>query len=198
MTTADGLNLALVVVTIVYAVLTYRILKANRASVQAMQDQSETLSRPYVAVGIALEADNPIFYLTIENTGQTTAQDVELSIDKPFYKFGEKREDHNVAALNVFNRPISAFPPRSKIVIALAQGFVIFGHPEDNDVCPHTFCVTARYTFGTRRVEERTAIDLSAWLHTDVHQNALVRKMGDVTKALDRIEKAIATLSVRP
>ncbi len=60
-----------------------------------------------------LEPDNPIFYLRISNVGKTAANDLKLSLDKPFYPFGEKKEDNNLAECFAFKNVITSFPPGS-------------------------------------------------------------------------------------
>jgi len=191
MTTADKINAVLVFITAVYAWLTYKILKANQRTVAAMQEQTESMSRPYITATITLEPDSPVFYLRIQNTGKTSATDLSLSISRDFYKFGEVTDDHNLARLSLFNRAIDSFPPGSEVVVSLAQGFVVFGFPEDNPTCPHSFTISASYSFGLKRVTEHINIDLRPYLHTDVPQDALIRKMKDLTTALGKIEKAI-------
>ena len=49
------LTTLLVIITGVYAYLTFRILEANRGSVAAMKTQVEAATRPYVIVALAPE-----------------------------------------------------------------------------------------------------------------------------------------------
>ena len=122
---------------------TYRILRANEKIVEAMHEQAVAVGRPYVIVGPVLEVDNPIFYLRVSNTGNTAAQNLRLTIDKPFFKFGEKGERNNLATFSLFNQPIESFPPGSEITFSLAQGFKVFAGDTKNRDMPHTFSITA-------------------------------------------------------
>ncbi|PXX92762.1 hypothetical protein DIT71_06190 [Marinobacter vulgaris] len=64
-----------------------------------------------------LEADNPIFYLTIYNSGRTSARNLKLTLDKSFHKFGEKKPGSDLADCTAFTQPIDAFSPGSKVYL---------------------------------------------------------------------------------
>lgn len=179
---------ALVVITGFYAWATYHILKANKRVVDVMQEQNEAMSRPYVTISPKLEPDNPIFYLTICNTGRTSARNLRLTLDKSFHKFGEKNPDSDLAACAAFSQPIEAFSPGSEMTFSLAQGFVVFAQDADDSLMPKKFTIHAEYEYGVDRVvKESHIIDLRPYLGADVPQEALIRKMKDLIKALEKI-----------
>lgn len=102
---------ALVVITTFYAWATYKILRANENVVEAMREQALAALRPYVVVAPMLEVDNPVFYLRFSNTGKTAAENLRLSIDKSFFKFGEKTQNRDLATFTAFNQPIARSHP---------------------------------------------------------------------------------------
>lgn len=195
----EALTAALVVITACYAWTTCKILKANQDVVEVMREQSEALTRPYVTITLSLEADNPIFFLSIKNTGKTAARDLKLSIDRPFHQFGTASKESNISDFDAFTQPIESFPPECAIVFALAQGFVLFAEDADESILPKAFSVIAEYTYGLdKRVKETTTIDLRPYSGAGVPQEAVVRKLGDMTKALNNISLSIEKKELAP
>ncbi|WP_127347515.1 hypothetical protein [Pseudidiomarina mangrovi] len=153
-----------------------------------MQEQSEAISRPYILVSPKLEADNPTFYLKIYNSGRTAASNLRLTIDRSFYQFGENNPNRNLAIYSAFTQPITAFAPSSEITFSLAQGFVIFGKNADESILPKTFTVVAEYEYGLNRsVKESHIIDLRPYVDANLPQEALIRKMKDLIKAVEKV-----------
>lgn len=183
----EFLTALLVLITGFYAWATYRILKANELVVEAMLEQSEATYRPYVTVGLFLEPDNPIFYLRIANLGKTAATDLRLAIDRSFFKFGERSERNDLASFAAFNQPIDSLPPESEIIFGLAQGFVVFADGADPTTCPTTFTVTTTYRFGAKQAEERHVIDLRPYLHADIPQDPVIRKLKAINDSLGKL-----------
>jgi hypothetical protein len=182
------LTAVLVLITAFYAWATYRILKANEKVVQVMQEQSEAMTRPYVTVSTTLEADNPIFYLSITNTGRTAARNLRLILDKPFHKFGEPSKDRDIGTFSAFNHPVDAFPPGASMIFSLAQGSVVFAKDADESMLPKRFTVTTEYEYGLdKKVREDHVIDLRPYLNADIPQEAMIRKLADMIKALEKI-----------
>lgn len=188
---SEILTAILVVITAFYAWVTFRILRANQRAVESVREQTEAAYRPYVTVSVHLEPDNPIFYLRIANTGKTSAMNLRLAIDRSFYKFGERSEDHDLATFAAFNKPIDSFPPGSEITFSLAQGFVVFAKDADPTVCPIKFTVTATYQISGREVEERHNIDLRPYLNADVPQEAVIRKLKAIDDSLGKLTGAV-------
>jgi hypothetical protein len=181
----------LVLITAFYAWVTYRILKANERVVETMREQSEATYRPYVTVTLRLEPDNPIFYLRIANLGKTAAKDLRLSLDRSFFKFGERSEAKDLASFAVFNQSIDSLPPESEIVFSLAQGFVVFADGADPDTCPIAFTITATYSFSEKQVEEHHVIDLRPYFGADVPQDPIIRKLKSINDTLVKLTEAV-------
>jgi len=118
--TIDILTGLLVLITGFYAWATFRILKANERVVEVMHSQSEAMTRPYVTVTPFIEVGSPVFCLKIRNAGKTAANCVRLSLDKDFYRFGEKGKDRNLAELPAFSNEIDALSPNEEIIFTLA------------------------------------------------------------------------------
>lgn len=186
---------ALVLVTAFYAWATYRILKANERVVEVMHEQAAAITRPYVTITPFLELDNPIFYLRISNIGKTAAKDLKLSMNKPFYEFGDKKEESNLSQRHIFKNIIKSFPPGAEIIFPLAQSFIIFSEKAKNDVVPSSFVVTAEYSYADKCVKETNEIDLRAYLGAGIPQNAYVRKLKSINDSIENIAKKLKNKS---
>ncbi len=129
--------------------------------------------------------------MRIANTGKTAATDLRLAIDRSFFKFGERSERNDLASFAAFNQPIDSLPPESEIIFGLAQGFVVFADGADPTICPTLFTVTATYGFGAKRVEERHVIDLRPYLHADIPQDPVIRKLKDINDSLGKLTRVV-------
>lgn len=187
----DYLTGILVLITGFYAWATFRILKANERVVEVMHAQAEAISRPYISVAPMLEPDNPIFYLRISNIGKTTANNLKLSMDKSFHKFGEKSGERDLATFAAFNEVIESFPPGAEIIFSLAQSFVLFAKDADNKILPQSFTITAEYSYEEKTVKENNIIDLKAYFGADIPQNPYLRKLKDISQAIEKVAKNI-------
>ena len=127
----------LVLITAIYAYLTYKLARSSAASVAVMERQNWQLIRPYVVVSPFVRPHTPFLYLRIENSGRSSASNLKLTIDKDFYQFGESRR--NLGDIVAFTQKIDAFHPGQELVFALAQGWKIFGEKGSEDVCPQKF-----------------------------------------------------------
>ena len=157
-----------------------------------MYEQAEAVTRPYISVAPILEPDNPIFYLRISNTGKTAANQLRLTIDKSFYKFGEKSGERDLATFAAFNQVIEFFPPGAEITFSLAQSFVLFAEDADKEILPQSFTVTAEYSYGKKTITEDNIIDLKAYLGADIPQDAYIRKLKDISKAIEKVAENVA------
>ena len=183
----DYLTGALVLITGFYAWATFRILRANEKVVEVMHEQAEAVTRPYVSVAPILEPDNPVFYLRISNTGKTAANKLKLTIDKSFHKFGEKSGGRDLATFAAFNQVIESFPPGAEITFSLAQSFKLFAEDADKEILPQSFTITAEYSYGNKTVKENSIIDLKAYLGADIPQDPYIRKLKDISKAIEKV-----------
>jgi len=183
------LTTILVIVTSFYAWATFRILKANEKVVDVMSKQNEALIRPYITITPLVNPRHPIIYLKIINTGKTAAVDVKLEIDRPFYQFGEGREEKNIATFSAFQKPIDCFPPGMSLCFDLAQGFVIFGKDANPNITPVKFSIKAIYSYGERTVEEVTNVDLQPYLNSRSEPEPKIEELEKIRKAIEGLNK---------
>jgi hypothetical protein len=182
----EVLTALLVCVTGIYAALTYGIMKATGRSVSAMEAQTEALTRPYVTIAPRVQPHNPIVFIRIANTGLTAAQRLRLTLDRPFYQFGDAGNDeNNLMNFPVFREEIASFAPGAELIFALAQGFVIFADNADPEKTPQQFGVLAEYSFNGRRVSETTVVDLRAWNGMQLAFDSVVDALRGIKEALE-------------
>jgi len=186
------LTAALVLVTAVYAYLTYGIMKATRRSVEAMKLQTESLTRPYVTISPMTIPGNPILFLRVSNSGRTAAERLRLRMEKPFYQFGHGgKEEENLQNLSAFTDEIASLAPGSELVFALGQSFVVFGAKADEAITPLVFNVFAHYSFAGRTVEESTEVDLRPYLGMHLSYDPVVSQLEGIKKVLEKwVKKA--------
>jgi len=189
MTAIDYLTAMLVLVTAIYAYLTYKMAKSSEASVAAMREQSEAMLRPYVGVIPYIRPNTTVLYLRIENAGRMTAENLRLSMDKDFFQFGEaKRPDRNLRMKAAFVEPIQSLPPGGKLIFALAQGFVIFAPNANESIVPQQFTVTVEYEFAQKQVKETHHVDLRPYIGSEEESNPIVEELEKLRKAVEALK----------
>lgn len=155
MAIATGLS---VIVSAAMAVLTYAVLKANRATVEAMQAQIEAASRPYIQIAPIARAMTTAIELHIKNIGSTSAVRLRLSLDQDYHFNAEEGEHNNIRNYSAFSKEIQMLAPGSELRFLLGVGHKILRNPK---LCPMQFSVDAKYEFEEKRVVEKTTIDLA-------------------------------------
>lgn len=179
-----------VLLTAIYAYVTFRILQANRAVVTEMQTQSDSLLRPYISIAPFISTDTIAIYLKIENTGKTSARNLTLEIDKDFYTWGSKSEDHNLRFMRAFKEPIECFAPGQSLIFGLGTGPGIFGKRDGSSATDAVFVVTATYIYGQgKAITERNPVDLNMYLGSQGHPDALISRLGDIKEAIEKLNK---------
>ncbi len=181
------LTASLVLITGLYAWITFRILRANEKVVDVMHEQANAITRPYVVVVPFLELDNPIFYIRIANTGRTAATNLRLTLDKSFQQFGNEGIENDLSTFVAFNQTIDSFSPGAEIIFPLAQGAMIFSQGEEHSQLPWTFSITAEYDFASHHVVEINRIDLRPYLKAVIPQDGYVRKLESIRKSVEII-----------
>lgn len=190
-TLADTLTAVNIFLTTVFAVLTFFILKANRATVAAMRDQMADQARPFVHVSVQVRMGTPVIQLLVKNVGKSPAQKLTLNIDRDFYQYGEKKESRNLAKQSAFSQPIECLPPMSELLFDLGMGFNIFANDSDPAVCPTTFEVSADYRHATNTYSEITHVDLRPYQGTSVPQHPVVEELKHVRESIDDLRDVI-------
>ena len=188
------LTLCLVVVTGAYAIVTYRILRANQATVAAVREQVEAAVRPYITVGVGFPTGSPVFTLRVRNNGQTTARDLRLTMDRSFIQFGSKNSPRDVSTFGAFQEAIPSFPPGTELSYPLTIAYAFFGPQVDYEMTPRIFKVTATYAFGSSVVTEETTIDLNSFSMTSIPPDPERERHKEHMAALDKIASAVGRL----
>ena len=177
---------ALVVITGIYAALTYGIMKATQRSLAVMREQTEALSRPYITVAPLTLPKNPILFLRVVNTGKTAAERVRLQLDRPYYRFGRDTEKENLATYSAFKQEISTLAPDAELIFALAQSVLVFGENVDESKTPLTFKVTATYGFLGKTVTETTEVDLRPYRGMHIAYDPIVNELSEIKDVLKK------------
>lgn len=184
MSITEQLTAALVVITGVYAALTYGIMRANRANVAAMKAQTEALACPYLSVLPFTLPQNAIVFLRISNIGRTAAENVRFQLDRPYYRFGRADESENLNTFSVFSQSIASVGPGAEFIFALATAPVLYGSHNDPARTPLTFRVTASYGFFGRLVAEETEVDLRPFRGMHMSYDPVVHELSEIKSAL--------------
>lgn len=180
----------LVIITGVYAWLTCRIAKANEQVLSVMRSQTVDINRPYIIVRPVTIPGDQIIYLRVSNTGRTAARNVRLAIDRDFYQFAQKEDDHNLRTLNVFRNQVDCFPPGMELNYYLGTGPGIFGQNHPPELSPVVFNVTATYSFLDQTVQETTTVDLRPYLKT-VDSDPLGSRLEELIKVMEKLNDTL-------
>lgn len=187
----EWLTLANVLLTAIFAGLTFFVLRANRAAVGAMREQMEDQNRPFVAVTVQVRMGTPVLQLLIRNVGRSPAQNLRLRLDRDFFQFGEQAESRNLAKQSAFSQSIDCLPPMSELLFDLGMGFKIFASGADPTICPHTFEVSAEYEYGKNKYSEKTHVDLRPYMGTSVPRHPVVEELERIRKSIDNLSGVV-------
>ena len=187
----EWLTLANVLLTAMFAGLTFFILRANRAAVGAMREQMADQNRPFVAVTVQVRMGTPVLQLLIRNVGRSPAQNLRLRLDRNFFQFGEQGENRNLAKQSAYSQSIDCLPPMSELLFDLGMGFEIFASGADPTICPHTFQVSAEYEYGKNKYSEKTHVDLRPYSGTSVPKHPVVEELERVRQAIDKLTATV-------
>ncbi|MEZ8659872.1 hypothetical protein BCS84_15795 [Vibrio cyclitrophicus] len=185
MTIMEILTAILVVVTGIYAYLTYNMSNISERSVQMIKEQTEAMSRPYLIVQPVVRPHTPFLYLKIYNSGKTPALNVKLELDKDFYQFD--KPDKNLKATSAFSSTFDSFAPNQELFFALGQGWLIFGKSKHS--LPEQFVVTASYSYMDKEVVEKSHIDLRPFAESEGERNPIVEELEKIRKAQEKLAK---------
>jgi hypothetical protein len=184
--TIDLLTGALVVITAFYAFVTFRIMRANERTVSAMGDQIESVTRPYIDVGLLTVPNSHLFYLRVANSGKTGARNVRLTMDRDFFQYGHTNGT-NLRTVSAFSEPIQQISPGSEIVFGLATGPQLVGDHLNPAITPQVFSIAATYSFGDKTVTEETTIDVRPYRDSMRIPSATVTELHGIQEQLEKI-----------
>lgn len=177
----EYLTAILVFITAIYAWLTHEMVKTSKASVDAIREQSDAISRPYIVIEPYIRPNTPFLYLRIVNVGKTAAKNLSLNIDKDFFPFGERE---NLKNLPAFNSQIDSFAPNSELLFGLGQGWVVFGKNSDQTKTPNQFKITAKFEYSGKTVTEEYYVDLRPYEGTEGAKDPLVEELEKIRKEI--------------
>lgn len=178
---------ALVVITGFYAWVTFQIMKANKDTVATMREQTESVTRPYISMAVFTVPNNPIFYLRIANRGRTGATNVQLTLDRDFYQYGDRKTGTNLRIVKAFQQPIEQLPPGAELIFALATHFAVFAKDANSSLTPRVFTITATYSYGNKTVTENTVIDLEPYFGSTDLPSAVADELVKIREELAKI-----------
>ncbi len=179
-----GVSAVSAAVAAYYAYLTNRITRANESLVAATQRQVEAVVRPQIVVAPFLVPNSVVLYLRVRNSGQSAAMNLQLKLDRSFFRYGRKEDTQDLASYNAFQKPIQTFPPGAELTFALAQAFVIFGENADADRTPTEFTVTATFHHAGQSFTECTHVDLRPFLGSDPPKDPIVESLANIERAI--------------
>lgn len=191
MTNTDWFTLTLVLITAFYAYATFKIRRANEAMVTTMRDQQNAAMRPYIIISANVRMGTQLLYLSIKNVGMTAAIDLNLSMDKSFYQFGEKREERNIANSVAFSQTINSLPPDGQFLFLLGNGPTLYGESNSDELSPLLFTVTANYRSITDSYTETSIVDLRPYINTDVPYDPIVEELRSLRQEVTRLVKLL-------
>ncbi|WFP60739.1 hypothetical protein [Mesorhizobium sp. WSM4904] len=192
LTATDFLTGILVIITAIYAWLTYSIAHSNRRMVAEVQKQIEVQTRPVISFNIEIQ-HHTIFVARIWNRGASPAENLRLSIDKDFYRFGEMRgESKNIADMYIFKNTLSTLAPGDGFWIELCTGPEVGKTIDGKVITPDKFTIQASYNYGSRKYIESFVIDLRAYFYTSGAKR-LPEQLEKIAKSLDNIAKSSQT-----
>lgn len=177
------LTAILVAITGVYAFLTYRMSKMNERTVQLMQEQTESMSRPYLIIQPIVRPHTPLLYLKIYNSGKTPALNVRLELDRDFYQFDDV--NRNLKDTSIFTSTFDSFAPRQELFFALGQGWLIFG--ESINPLPQQFMITATYSYLGKEVIEKNHIDLRPFANSEGELSPIVEELKKIRTTQEKM-----------
>lgn len=182
----EWLTATLVLITAIYAYLTHRMASTAQNTLCEMREQTWASTRPQVLVEPYVRPTTSFLYLRVHNVGRSTANNLWLTLDKEFWQFGEKKDDHALHLKRAFSERIDALHPGQELHFALAQGWKIFGDEADESLCPPQFTAAATYSHAGRTMSEEFPIDLSIYLGSEGEHHPIVTELEKLRKAIEK------------
>ncbi len=185
-----------VVIGAVHAGSVRRLVREQRELIAAMQAQAEAAIRPYIEVRTVIDPVTLLLVLQIRNGGRSAARDLRLSLDRPFYQFGQKREERNIARFHAFAQVVPSLAPGQELAFHLGTGASIFGENRRDDLTPSVFAVTARYRDDAgRELADETTVDLRALLMGASMATPLKQELEAINKSVQEAAAALQEMA---
>ena len=175
----------LVIITGIYAYLTFRILQANRDSVAAMRAQIDAATRPYVHFDLVLRG--PLVEASVRNTGITAGLDVSITTTPPLRIAiqNETRPSRLTAA------PLALVAPGREL-----REFI--GHIEHVRSLTQSLSFTASVDYrdmGGRKYRDEFAVDLRGLFEMPyIDRPEPGRELRNIRETLKEIQRSITEM----
>lgn len=163
------LTLGLLVVTGVYAYLTYRLVKSS-------EQQSWEVSRPRLVVALRTNQGGQFLMLHIENIGMTPADELRLALDRPVnQQFGKVKD---IRETPILKEGLPSLPPQTRVRIGIGVAHSYLHEDADRQLHPLSFEVTATYKSGDRNISERFPLDVERQLNATLLDQDYLEEFG--------------------
>lgn len=192
MSATDWITLSLVLITAVYAYVTFRILRANEALVVQMKRQLDAEARPYVTVSLRNRMETQLIYLVVKNTGRMSAENLRLTLDDDFYQDGKVRQGRNMREWSAFSTVIEGFPPSAELQFLLGSGPELLEDAPPVKIARPTIKIGASYSATGQRFDESTIVDLRPFAMSSVPHDPVVEELARIRESLAGTGKSIA------
>ena len=175
-----------VVATVFIVVFNNRVADATRKQVEELQRQFREQNRPYVQVGVE-NVRGGLICLSIENTGNSPARDVCVSLDEEFV--GSVPDSNRQECLRKLTHSAMYLSPRQKLYCCLG-GPACFQRLKDVPLF-----VDVTYGGGENTYRDHVEVNLRSYEWALVYESPLgdissyVKKMSEV---LERIQGKLA------
>lgn len=181
---SDILTIVLILITGIYAYFTYRILKANEATVATMREQLHSTVRPYVTISLETMRRSQMFLLRIANTGSSVAQNLRLTIDRDFHVLGDAAPQRNIRSFHIFQNPVETFPPGAELRFHLATALQLWDPLANRQILPLEFRVTAQFVHQGVEHTETSIVDFRPFQFAALMPDPLIEELERIRQAL--------------
>ena len=149
-------TILLLVVTTVYAMLTWWIASSNSRIVHSQL-------RLIISFRV-IQRQGIILSLSLGNTGRSIANNIRISIDRDFFQYADFKEERNLKNFYAFSNSIESMAPNESIIFDLAQGFNFQKEHEGKVLTPITFGIRMTYEWNGNIYDETQVIDIRPYM----------------------------------
>lgn len=185
LTAIEILTGILVLVTAIYAWLTFNIARSNNDMVKEVRTQIELQTRPIITVNTEIH-HHVMFMIRIWNSGNSPAENIRLKIDKDVYRYGKASPENNIRELYIFKVGLAALAPRDGYWIDIGAASDVGNAKDGQILVPEKFSMEATYAYGTKSYSESFTVDLKSYFYTSGEKRT-AEQIERIAKSLDEI-----------
>lgn len=186
--TTNTLTLGLVILTGLYCLLTYKIARENQRMAAQMKRQLEITTAPDVVVNTNIRHQN-VLGLRIKNVGHSSANNLQLRINKDFHQFASTSGERNLRGIDLFQRTIPCFPPNEEIYVDLTQGWNLNKEHDGKLITPAQFTILVEYQHSGNTHKRQFEFDFQNYFHTRQDRPEVWDEIEKIRIALEKISK---------